>query len=461
MGSSRKSLFYFFAIIYIVFCPLLLLYTLGFFSEVARPSDKTAGVYLDSLPHGASVFLERSRFETTTPTTLEPLLPGEYTVTLRLKDYNDLRYRINILKQQRLSISHALFTPRKLRANRLIDKSFEDLIPLSAGDCFLLREGPNIEDYFVYNWKTKKLQPLMSGKVLPWGTKVLQVFTVTGSSAIVLECNALGVNKYVFAQPKQDDVIFRDITGLVGEDKPQHISWDPDDTSQLFLFNQDHANRLDMTAGVLYENFLEGVRGLGVFGKHVYIVTDINNLKRYDYPKEDLKVLINDPLQGNFIFKNEGFFTIEPLFKDIMMFRGQKGDLALSEVPYRFIESGVKGAAFHAPSRRLLFWQNEKFGMIDMGKEEFGFKEALRVMWLFQGGKELDQLFWVYDGSHVLCKDEDRVFLFEVNSRGLTRIFTVVMTESLTSIYYSEEAGMLYYLEPKTGNLLSTKIIFD
>jgi len=461
MGSTRKSLFYFFAGVYIIFCPLLLLYTLGFFSDAARPAGSEAGVYLDSLPQGASVFLENSRFIKTTPTTLEPLLAGNYTLTLKLKNYHDLRYQFHLNKQQRISISHALFSPRQRVARRLIKKPFEDLIPLYGSDYFLLREGEFIEDYFIYNWETQDIRPLMAKKILPWGTKVLGVFTVRGSAAVVLRCSALGLVKYAFALPQHDSIIFRDITDLVGQDEPQRISWDPADASQLFLFNDGHINRLDMNENALYENFLEEVRGLGVFNRHVYVVTDINSLKRYDYHKEDLKILINDPLQGNFIFKSKGFFAIEPLFKNYMMFIGQSGDLALNEVPYRFVESGVKGVVFHPPSRRLLFWQDEKIGMIDMSKEEFGFKEALTVTWLFQGARELNQLFWVYDGSHVLGKDQDQVFLFELNSKGLTRLFPVVTTKALTSIYYTDKAGMLYYLEPKTGNLVCTKILFE
>jgi PEGA domain len=459
MKANRKPIFYALSGFYLVVCPLLILYSFGFFSDVAEPSAKTASLYLETLPEGASIFFNSSHFTHNTPTTLEPLRPGSYRVDLVNEGYGTISYALNFASGQQSAISKALFVPKALVAKRLIKKNFQDLIPLPSGDSFILREGDGLSDYFIYNLKDQSLRPLTKGNPLPTAAKVLKVFTSPGSSSFFMSCNAFGVRKYIFLNPDKESILVQEISALVPAE-PYSVLWDPSDIDTLFVFVDDYIDKIDLKEKVRHERYFENVRGFGIYQKHVYILTDINNVEKYDYPKENLKTVLNDPVLGNFIFGTEGYFRIEPLLKDTVMFFGEKkGELSLSKVPHRFVRGAVKGTLFNEHHRKLLFWQDNQIGMINLDSQVSGFDKTLSVNWFFKGAKEIKQGFWVYDTSHVLARDRDQVFLFDLNNANLARLVPIALVKSLTSVYYDEGTGVLYYLEPSSGNLLLMQII--
>ncbi len=284
MKDNRKPVFYFLSGLYLVFCPLLILYSLGFFSDVASTTAKTSSLYLETLPQGASVFFNSSRFTGKTPTSLEPLRAGSYRVDLTYEDHETLSYGINLSSGQQSAITKALFIPKALVAKRLIKKLFEDLIPLPSGDALILREGATISDYFIYNLATQDFGPLIKGNILPTSAKVIAMFTAPGSSSVFLSCKVFGVKRYAFFDPGNKKAPAREITELIPFE-PDNVLWDPTDTNVLFVFVDNYIDKIDLKENVRYGRYFENVRGYGVYKKHVYILTDINNVERYDYFK--------------------------------------------------------------------------------------------------------------------------------------------------------------------------------
>src|SRR3989339_88687 len=97
MPLIRKILFWIFTAVYAVLCPLLILYSLGYaYSPIRGEWARTGVLKLSTLPHGAEIFLEKSRFTHQTPAAIEELLPGDYTITLRKKGYKVWTQRVSI-----------------------------------------------------------------------------------------------------------------------------------------------------------------------------------------------------------------------------------------------------------------------------------------------------------------------------------------------------------------------------
>jgi hypothetical protein len=83
MLTFRRVVFYTLFVIYIVLCPLLLLYASGYtIDPLTREVERTGLVHLATVPSGAHIYLEQSRFLKKTPATLDKLRPGEYRVML-------------------------------------------------------------------------------------------------------------------------------------------------------------------------------------------------------------------------------------------------------------------------------------------------------------------------------------------------------------------------------------------
>ena len=85
----RRILFYLFFIAYLVICPLIILYAFGYILQPnsERGMVKTGLISLASVPPGANVYIENKRYLSRTPTVIRDLIPGDYYVSMYLKDY--------------------------------------------------------------------------------------------------------------------------------------------------------------------------------------------------------------------------------------------------------------------------------------------------------------------------------------------------------------------------------------
>ncbi len=458
MQQQRKNFFYLFGGVFLLLCPLLLLHVFGFFTHFNSDSSQRASIVVATHPAGATAYLGGSRFTQITPLAFDNLLPGIYSLHFTLPGYDPLDYGVKIFRQQTVNLKKILFLPTQVTASNLIPRSYEQLIDLDAGGVFILREGQDIEDYAFYNWQTDELIPFTGSDALPWGSDVLRLYRIKASPGVVLECDALGEKKFVYLEPEGRGIKARDVSQLISE-TPEYLEWDPADSTQFFVFLRDHVDRVDATAGKTYEEHYKEARGMGVYERHVFIVTDILNLKHYDYDKNDVTVLLNDPLLGNFLFGDSTYTQVRPLNREVILFIGDKGQLLLNKVPHRFVEEGVRGFTFHQETQRLLFWKDDAIGIIDVSGGSGGVEETLKVVWVFQGGEAIGQAFWVYDGSHVLFRDGSKVMLLELTRHSLRKLRPLVQVLEDSSVYYSEENGSLYYLNRINRQLLKMQIV--
>ena len=81
--------------------------------------------------------------------------------------------------------------------------------------------------------------------------------------------------------------------------------------------------------------------------------------------KNGKKVLLDDPNIALSIFGQKGFFGIDVLSEDFILFRGEKGELLANRLPYHFVDKGVKGIEFYSDLKRVLVWQKNRIGVLD------------------------------------------------------------------------------------------------
>ncbi len=87
MMRLRQVLFYAFALVYIIACPLLILNALGYiFVTGSNPSIVRSGViHLVTVPPGANVYLQDELYPEKTPVTISDLPPGYYYVRISME----------------------------------------------------------------------------------------------------------------------------------------------------------------------------------------------------------------------------------------------------------------------------------------------------------------------------------------------------------------------------------------
>jgi hypothetical protein len=269
----------------------------------------------------------------------------------------------------------------------------------------------------------------------------------------------------VTLKPKES--IVKDVTALFAAE-PKKVSWDPHDKKYVFAFQNGLLDRIDLTLDAASPGFLAGILGYGFFERKIYLLKNDFTLERTDLDGTSEKVLFDDAALGATLFNQGRFYRIkvfpEDIFSEpIILFLGDDGELLANRLPYRFVEKGVLGVEYEPKLKRVLFWTKHALGLIDFSKSrastEGAFETGPALIWLARNREEIKQAFWVYEGSHILFVDKERVFLVELETHGKPKLHEILSVKRDSSIFYSDELGTLSYIEPETGKVVSIQLL--
>jgi len=459
MLRLRKIVFYLFVLLYLILCPLTLLYAFGYLLKPGRMSGlvKTGLISLSSLPSDASVYIGNSRYTERTPTVLNDLLPGEYDIKLVLKNYRPWMQKIPV-QAEKASPLKVLLVPKQFQPTRLWPGPLETILPLPGTHFFLLKGGARLGDLWGYNWKTEEGWPLVLPESSLYEAKPVTYFTVEGSPFVLVCVRFQNSEKFLWIDLRERERPFIDVTRLFPE-KPTWVDWDPHDKREIFSLQHGTLNRLDLVSLAIFPGLVEKVRGYGISGKTLDLLKEDNTLERHNddgkylatlAPPALLNPFVESPLLEGFFGRKE-FFRVKIFSEDYGLLWGEKGEL-ISYLPVRpLVSSGVRGLEFDPPNR-LLIWKEHALGLLT-------FSEQPEVFWLWENGKNIQQAFRVYGGSSVLLRDNEEMILLERTPYGDPQVYDLFEVQKGSAVFYSEESGKLYFLRPSDGSLCSAEIL--
>lgn len=97
----RRVIPWIFVVIFLVSAPVLVFYTSGYrFNPNKNAIERNGTLIVDSLPRGATVFLNGTDAKDTTPSTLQNLAPGPYTITVSRNGYLPWEKNLEIKPEQ-------------------------------------------------------------------------------------------------------------------------------------------------------------------------------------------------------------------------------------------------------------------------------------------------------------------------------------------------------------------------
>ncbi len=464
MPVLRKIFFYLLIAVYLFFCPLIILYALGYIYQPGTEQGifKSGLIYLSTAPPGASVYVGGRRYTKHTPAVLPNLIPGDYPVKLVLKKYKPWTEVLPVEAGKATVLERVLLEPEERKRKALSSGVFTDIIPISGSRFFLLTKTAFLGDAFVFDWKSERLRPLLSEDgVSLSNAEVSSFFTVPESQSLLIRAVSTDQKKFLWVVLTGRETQIYDLTGLFLE-KPERIEWDPDYKKYLFAFQNGYLNRLDVVSRLIRPRFLEHVRGFGLYEKKVYILRDHFVLEQTDPAGNVEKTLLQDPALGKSLFGESEFYKIKVFLDDIILFLGENGELLTNRLPYRLVSSGVLGMEFYPKTKCVLVWKKDAIGIIDFSKErgkENGFEAGPRIAWAFKKGERIEQAFWVYEGSHILFRDKNKVFSLELETYGKPHLYELMEVKPKSSVFYSEEAGKLYYLDRLSGRISFLEVL--
>ncbi|MFH1363375.1 MAG: PEGA domain-containing protein [Candidatus Omnitrophota bacterium] len=448
---------------YIILCPLLISYAFGRILKPGAASDSAGLIFLSTNPPGARIYVEGRLFSERTPAALRGMLPGTYDVEVSLNGYKPWHTKIRAFPKLASVFDKILLAPESWKIKELSAEPFRELISLPESRFFILNKGSRLGDYYSFDSKDAEMNPFVRPGSNLAQFEVVSLYQVAGSSRMILQARDSREEKYFLVDQEKGYVDVKDISRFF-PDKFEHILWDPEIPDYLFTFKKGSLSRIDLSGYSQGENYLQGLKGYGLFDQVIYVLKDINTLLRLDYERGNQSVIFDDPILGNFLFGREDFFQVKPLDSQIIFFIGTKGRLVSNLAPNRWVEEGLRGLKFHRQTKRALFWIKDLAAVIDYRPlflaQATAIKNTLPDRYSFYNkGRDITQGFWAYQGAYVVLADFDKVFLFELKDQGESFPNEVVKISSGSNVHYYESSGKLYYLAPQSNKLNCLEIV--
>ena len=463
MQLLRKIFFYIFTAVYIVTCPLLILYAFGYIynPEAKEGYSKTGLMYLATDPAGARIYVDGTLNKNTTPSVVRDLLPGEYPVELKLEGYRSWSQTVPVETEKATVLDSVLLVPEKWESTRILPGDFTDVMPLEDSGFFLVNGKGLLEDIHVCDYVQEKAWSLLGEDSPLGGSQFGGLFSEEKSQAVVIEVKTAEGTKYLWVQVAESNNTVKDITALV-EGTPADIRWDAGQQNTLFILRDGVLRKIQVDTGALFPEYVTGVKGYGLFGGEAYVLNNDNTIVAVDGNGKVTRKILDDPEVGLSVFGEKGTFDIKVLDEDLMVFVGEKGELLANRLPYRFVAGGVRGVKYYRSSSQLLIWQKDRIGVLNFASEEtgnIGFERGPKLVWIYTEGRDIQQCYWAYKASHVLFRDGAKICLLAIESYDEFILEEVFKVRQGTSVYYSDDTGKMYFLDSPKGMLRSVEIV--
>lgn len=459
MFLIRRILFIAVSAVYLVVCPLIILYALGYiYNPVKQQFVQTGLIRLSTMPSGADVFFEKSHYQKTTPATISGVLSGEYRITLKKKGYRQWSHAVNVEPGKAAAFENIILIPEQWPTAQMSELQYDRLIPLSNRHLFLVSSGTDLGNFYIYS-KNRQLQPLIDPESPLMQFVVANVHTQQESDLLVFEGGSFWNRKYLYANLKNIPADFNDITELF-ENKPDFIKWDSFVPERLYAAESGCIHLIDIDLRQNYPCYLEDVKGFGFRNKNVFILDTNDTFWRMSLNKKR-EILSSDMHLAKQLFNDSDFYEIIVGQNDAKLFLGIEGQFITEHPPYRISDKGVTGFEFGPDKNLLLFWSKNSVSLADFSvQNQTGiFQSGFTVQKVHDNANNIRRCLWAYKNSHILCLDTDSLYLIELEPQGPPHIEFVTKVLQGSDIMCSAPTGYIYYLEENSGRLKECRII--
>ncbi|MFZ5802890.1 MAG: PEGA domain-containing protein [Candidatus Omnitrophota bacterium] len=469
MNLLRKIFFYIFLAVFLGVCPLLVLYSLGYFLKPSQAPQivKMGVIHLVSVPEGAEIWVDGKLHSKKTPTVISDLTAGDYDIQVSLSGHRPWQQRVTIQPGRAESFSKILLLPEKLKAELLFDKASTAIYPLGR-DGILLRRGNTLGDLYLYDLAARIAEPLFTNNPQVDLTLPIQkVHQVPESEAILVRSGTLiGRSRYDWVRMSNRGAEPADLSGLFIQE-PKRLLWDTAAPSDIFNFYDGFLDRIDISSRAVVPRQFSGMRAYGLlrsfFGPKFYGLSREGEFFRCNTECSKKETLRLDPVFFDALLGRDRFFEIKVLEEDLLFFLSDEGKLVGNRLPYLFAEKGVQDLVYdRGDSRDILVLAGHRLGILSFSgkqRKKEVFETMPKIEWVYDGKDSVEQAFWVYEGSHFIFREGEQVWIAESGNAESSAVRPILKVRQGSGIFYDEKSGQLYYLGSEDGFLYSSEIL--
>lgn len=446
-------MFYLFVGLYFLICPATIFYALGFYFKPGTRTGlvRTGLIYISTEPSNAQINLDSEAWKEKTPAVIRNLTPGYYKVRAEAPGYRPWTEDVPVEAERATVLEKILLLPQKLSMDEVSAESFDDLLAVPKTSWMILSKNQDAASVQLYDLKKEVLLPLEP--LLP-ELKKLQIvrwFLIPKSSQSILEAAALtGDLRYFqidFDHPKNS----RDITSLFRA-APEQVIWAEGEERHLGAVYWDGLDYLRTDRMQVIPKVIEHFSGVGVNRKSLTVLRKDHTLASVSWNGKQERFLLRDTYLGEMLFGSEAPYEIVPLEERLLLFWGPRGQLVFNRLPHILAPADIRGFDFARRSQKLVVWTSSRIGILDLENEtdsENFFELGPHIVWVFEKGADIRQALWIYDDSHLVFRDSDRVYFLDLETFSKTEPEELFSVYSHSAISYSETTGSVYFLDPE------------
>ncbi len=473
MIRLRKSLFVLFTFLYLIICPSLILYSLGIVIKPGKKNMiKTGVVYIATIPSGASITVNDKPHKDETPTLIDNLMPGSYHIRIKAPGYQLWETTLSVSAEKATPLENILLIKESMKPDELSVQPVNKLLAVDENPFVIVTAAENTQDYLFHIWdesirqnilperkdENSLLKPLFPRQLsIPKG-RILNHFAVTASPYLIFEIETDFGRKYLWT-----DLIFgpsktEDITNLFPVN-PQSIQWSQNDPRHLYSLQDHTINRLDMATKAIYPGIIENVENFSTYNQIIYFISSDKTLLRANTNdlEDTVQPASNSQTFNDLIIKQFPFTTMWAASEHIVFLIGKNGTLLSNLKPYLISEKNIKGFKWHKKFRKLAFWNSKQIGIMDFSKKNTD--EIPTVAWINVAFKEISQVYWANEDSHLLIADDGQIYLADIQCCETQDIRKIVEIQPRSNVYFSNKTGKVFYISKETSRLSSLDII--
>ncbi len=461
----RRVIFAFFALLYLVVCPAVILYALGYLVKPGTDPRfvKTGLISIATIPSGANVYLGNRRYTQLTPSVLRNLIPGSYPVRLAMKGYQGWSRTVDVKPSRATVLDSVLLVPWQWPQKTLFEDSFDDLVPFPRREFLLLKRGTRLEGAVLYDAKTSKVWPLIDKGAPLADARILAQTVMPGGLALLMRLHAYDreLILWVEARPRKEPQVV-DVTKLFLS-KPQRVLWEASDKHHLFSLKSGVLDRIDLSEQSVAPSLIEGVRGFGLLHRRLYVLKDDGTVLRTDMENKAPEILHRNDAVSRLLEAETAKVTLYPISDDLILFLNERGQLMANQFPFVLVDEGVVGLSYNLQPEQLLVWTRTRLGVLDLTTETSNNtdgKRSLRdVHWTDVAAQSIKYAWWVHEGRNILFQDQERIRLARIETPQPAEIYDITRVKRDSQSWYNESTGTLFFIEPKQGSLRALAVL--
>jgi hypothetical protein len=463
MVRLRQILFYSFAAIYLVACPLVLSSAFGvaWAPGVEGGLERTGLLSISTIPSEAAVYVGNRRYKDRTPMLLRGLQPGVYPVQVALKGYRPWLRDLSIQAGRATVLDRLVLLPQRGAFKTRTSESFEALLPVPGSSAMILVPAQaRLGDMQVYSARHESLRPLLPADS-PWVRASLRIgLSVPESRHMLWRVATDEGERYFWISPERAEGVTQELTRLM-LGPPDAVQWDARRHSLLWVLRGQLLDRVDPEQQTVSPAVVLAVRGMAVHEGLVTLVDAAGRLARVSEAGERLGPLPEKHQPDTTLLASAGHVELVALGEGLWLMRDERGRVVINRPAHPMLAVEILGMAAHPSEPVAVLWNHQQVGVVDatplLGSAES--PAPVRVRWLATGRRQVERVFWIAEGDHLVMQEGTTLSLLQLWRTPYVTIDRLLDLKLGTQAAWPEGSGALHYLDPATGHLMTLELI--